>query len=162
MPWQNEMVKVLRYLINDLDFNEPPTYDDTRLEETILVSAQLTQADIDFANVYQIDVEAAFIYPDPTTPARDDGFINLVSVQAALLILSGELKDAALTSVKIEDGPSTIDFTDVVRNKKFLYNEMKDRLSKAKMQYRAGNSVAGQAILSPYTYDNLYASYSQY
>ena len=159
MPWQTEMGRVLRYLINDLD-PDNPTYDDDRLEETLVVGAQLLQGTVDYYyQLYIVDVESVSITPDPVSPIKEDGFVNLVCLQAALLILSGELKDASLRSIKVVDGPSQIDYTDVVRNKKLLYQEMKDTFNRAVYQYRAGNSIAGHAILTPYTYNNIPGSF---
>lgn len=163
MSWQNEMVRLVRYLVNDLD-NTSYTYDDTRLEETIVVSAQLLQTIVDYYyTTYQVDIESLTINPDPTTVnnnVKEDGFINLVSLQAALIILQGEMKAASLSSVKIIDGPSTIDYTDVLKNKKILYDDMKDKFNKAVYQYRAGNSIAGHAVLTPYTYNYLAGVYN--
>lgn len=159
MPWQTEMGRVLRYLVNDLD-PDNPVYDDDRIEETIVVGAQLLQGMVDYYyQLYVVDVQSVTISPDPVSPVKEDGFVNLVCIQAAILILGGELKAAALQSVKVVDGPSQIDFTDVVRNKKIIYTDMKDRFNKALYQYRAGNSIAGHAILTPYTYNNIPGSF---
>ena len=54
MSWQNEMVRIVRFLINDIDAS---SYTDERLEETILVAAQSVYASIDFPNTYTIDVD---------------------------------------------------------------------------------------------------------
>ena len=40
MSWQNEMVLIVRHLINDLD-DSNQSFSDERLEGTVLVSAQL-------------------------------------------------------------------------------------------------------------------------
>lgn len=163
MAWQNEMVRMLRYLITDID-DSNYTYTDDRLEQTIVVSAQLLQSMVDYYyTIYNIDVDTVSIDPDPTNVSngnvREDGFINLVCLQAALLILQGELKSASLSSIVVTDGPSTIDYRDVLKNKKILYDDMKDRFEKAVYQYRAGNSIAGHAVLTPYTYNYLAAIY---
>ena len=52
MAWQNEMVLVLRHIIDDLDPNNY-TFSDARLEETILASTYLIQVDMEFINNYQ-------------------------------------------------------------------------------------------------------------
>lgn len=154
MPWQNETVRILRYLINDLD-NSSYTYTDSRLEETILVGAQLASMEVDFETTYTIDVDACMLSPDPTdSSTRDNGFINLVCLKAAILVLSGELKTYALNSVRVSDGPSTIDFTDVVANKQLALKNAQEMYEQAKINYQAGGRV-GQAILGPYTNVNL-------
>lgn len=163
MPWQNEMVRSLRYLINDVD-DDDYTYTDDRLEQTIVVAAQLLQGTVDYYyQIYTVDVDTVSISPDPTNLAggvKENGFINLVNIQAALLILSGELKTSSLGALKVIDGPSTIDFTHVLVNKKILYDEMKDRFNRAILNYRVGNIAAGEAILTPYTFSYLPAMYN--
>ena len=42
MAWQNEIVRIVRHLISDIDTDDP-TYDNSRLEETVLVAAQLVR-----------------------------------------------------------------------------------------------------------------------
>ena len=65
MPWQNEMTIIVRHLVNDLD-STSYTFTDSRLEEAVLVSAQLSALEIDFENTYTIDVDAVSLSPDPT------------------------------------------------------------------------------------------------
>ena len=65
MSWQGQMSTIVRHLIDDLD----PTnykYSDHRVETAILVSAQLTTMNVDFANSYTINVESCTLSPDPT------------------------------------------------------------------------------------------------
>ncbi len=153
MRWQTEMGRIVRYLVNDID-TENPTYDDDRIEETIVVSAQLLQSNVDYYySTYTVNVQSVSITPDPMNPTssgvnKEDGFINLVSLQAAMLILAAEFKDSTSGSLKVVDGPSQIDMTTVAIQKRVLFEEMKDRFNKAVFQYRAGNSIAGKAILS--------------
>ena len=47
MAWQNEMSIIVRHLINDLD-SSSYTFTDSRVEESILVAAQLVLIEIDF------------------------------------------------------------------------------------------------------------------
>ena len=47
MAWQNEMVVVLRHIIDDLDSTNY-RFSDSRLEETILASTYILQADVEF------------------------------------------------------------------------------------------------------------------
>ena len=47
MAWQNEMTLIVRHLVNDLDSSDY-TFTDSRLEESILVSAQLSFLEVDF------------------------------------------------------------------------------------------------------------------
>ena len=151
MSWQNEMVRIVRYIINDLD-STSYTYTDDRLEETLLVSAQLVLKEIDFENTFTVDVDSLVLSPDPTTLAgKDDAFINLVSLKTACLILSSEVRTHSLNAVRISDGPSSIDMNGIVKGFVEIHKDLCGKYEQAKMDYKLGNSVAGQAILSPYS-----------
>ena len=91
MPWQNEMKVIVRHLVNDLDSSDY-TFTDSRLEEAVLVSAQLASLEIDFDNTYAIDVDSVSLSPDPTSGNKDDSFINLVCLKTAQMLLGSELK----------------------------------------------------------------------
>ena len=71
MPWQNEMTLIVRHLVNDLDSSNY-TFTDDRLEESVLVSAQLASLEIDFESTYTIDVDSLTLSPDPTTSSDKD------------------------------------------------------------------------------------------
>ena len=107
MAWQNEMVRILRHIINDLD-SSSYSFTDDRLEESILVSAQLVSTEIDFDKDYTIDVDALVLSPDPTASVKDDAFINLVVLKSACIILGSEVRSNALNSIALKDGPSSI------------------------------------------------------
>ena len=152
MSWQNEMVRIVRYLINDLDCDSP-TYSDSRLEETILIAGQLTLDEVNYEKDYTIDVDTLVLTPDPTASPKDNFFINIVSTKTACLILQGETKVATACGYVIKDGPSTIDMSNYVKGVMDLYKEMSNRYENIKLQYLAGNASAGQAVLGPYTVD---------
>lgn len=153
MAWQNEMVLILRVLINDIDAT---SYTDSRLEEIILTAAQLQYASIDFNNTYTIDVDTLSITPDPTTPgSKDDWFINIVCVRAACIILNSEAKTLAAQAYRIKDGPASIDVSSSYQAIKQLADDMCDKLAYMILDYKAGNSVAGHAVLTPYTQERI-------
>lgn len=149
MVWQTEMVRIVRHLINDVDAT---SYADDRLEETILVSAQLVLHEIDFDNTYTVDVDGLSLSPDPTGLAnKDNAFINIISLKSACVILSSEVRTHGLNAIKMSDGPSSIDMTGIAKNIASSSQDMCSRYEHAVMQYKAGGSVAGQAILGPYS-----------
>lgn len=153
MSWQNEMVRIVRFLINDIN---SITYADDRLEETLLVAAQLKSGAIDFNNTYTIDVDLLSLSPDPTlTTPKDNWFINIVCLYTASIILDSEAKTLAAQAYRIKDGSSTIETGDAYKATKELAVEMAQRVDQAIMQYKAGDSVGAQAILTPYTQDGL-------
>jgi len=157
MSWQGEITTIVRHLINDVD-PDNYTYSDDRIETTISVSAQLVSTEVDFENTYVIDVEQCTLTPDPTDPTtalasanKDDGFINLTALKAACIILGSEMKTYALTSVRITDGPSSIDTSSVAQQLKFMYEFACKRYEEYKFNYAAGSNAVGKAILSPYS-----------
>lgn len=149
MVWQNEIARIVRFLVNDLDAT---SYTDDRLEETILVSAQLLLDTMDFTNTYTVDVDTLVLSPDPTTLAtKDNFFINILALKTACIILGSEAKTLAAQSYRIKDGLSSIDISSAYQSIKQMHKEMVDKLDKIIFDYRAGNSLAGTSILSPYT-----------
>lgn len=157
MSWQGEMTTIVRYLVNDVDPSSY-TFSDDRIETTILVSAQLVLTEVDFENTYTVDVEQCYLSPDPTDPTtglatanKDDGFINLVSLKTACIVLGSEMKTHSLTSIRVSDGPSSVDSTSVAKNLQFLYEHACKKYEEYKFNYLAGTNSAGKAILSPYS-----------
>jgi hypothetical protein len=148
MAWQNEITNIVRNLINDPDGD---TYADSRVEQVILVAAQLLLNKVDFSNTYTIDVDLLSLSPDPTTVSpKDNDFINLVSIQAAVIFLKGEAKTLGAMSYKVTDGPSSIDVSAAYKAVQEQAKEMQDLLDWAILEFGTGNS-GGQAILTPYT-----------
>ena len=147
MTWQNEIVRIVRFLINDIDGS---SYTDARLEETVVVAAQLIYTAVDFEYTYTIDVDTININPDPTTKS-DENFINLVALKTACIILSSETRTRGLQSYKIVDGPSTIETMSAYHAMKALSDQMREDVQRAILQFQMGNSRAGAAILTPYT-----------
>ena len=150
MAWQNEMTVIVRHLVNDLNSSDY-TFTDDRLEEAILVSAQLSALEIDFENSYTIDVDSLTLTPDPTDSSnKDDSFINLVSLKTSQMLLSSELKTHSLNAISLRDGPSALDLRGIVTGLKILFDDINRRYEEAKTQYKL-DGVVGQAILGPYS-----------
>ena len=150
MAWQNEMTVIVRHLVNDLNSSDY-TFEDNRLEEAILVSAQLSALEIDFENSYTIDVDSLTLTPDPTDSSnKDDSFINLVSLKTSQMLLGSELKTHSLNAISLRDGPSALDLRGIVTGLKILFDDINKRYEEAKTQYKL-DGVVGQAILGPYS-----------
>ena len=157
MTWQNEMARILRYIINDIDAS---TYSDDRLEETLLIAAQLLFHNVEFDNTYTIDVDTLVLSPDPTTlSTKDNAFINLVIMKAACIILGSETKTLAAQAYRIKDGPSSIDIGPAYEATKQLQSEICTKLEQMIFEYRAGNSIVGHAIMTPYTQNGINTGY---
>jgi hypothetical protein len=153
MGWETEITRMVRFLISDLD---AVSYSDSRLEETILVAAQLLLNTIDFDRQYLVEVDCLSLSPDPTqTSPKDDFFINALVLKTTCIILGSEAKTLAAQSYRIKDGPSSIDIGASYQATKELYKNMCDKLDKMILDYKAGNSIAGHAIITPYTQEGV-------
>jgi hypothetical protein len=153
MAWTDDMPVIVRYLVNDVNSSDY-TYTNGRIKQTIVVAAQLVLNEIDFDKTYTVTVSTSGITPDPTAATKDDAFINLVSLKSACLIASSELRTKSLDAVRVSDGSSSIDAGGVLRGFEALSKSMCQRYEDAKIQYKAGNSVAGKAVLTPYESPN--------
>jgi len=151
MSWEGQMGTIVRYLIDDVDPNNY-TYSDHRIETTILVAAQLTQFNTSFADSYNINVENCTLDPDPTDPKNEDeAFINLVCLRTACIIIGSAIRSESGNAISIKDGPSAIDLRGVTQTLIVLYKDLCEKYENALIQYKAGNSIAGQGILGPYS-----------
>lgn len=163
--WQTEMVRLIRHLIDDLDAE--PTYSDDRLQELILVAAQLVNMDVDFDTTYTIDLDNLILSPDPTdrtAGTRDDAFINLVILKAACLIDNAEARTAAAQSITIRDGSSMIGLGGsggIAQSKLAIMKEGWCKHYAAAMDefVRSGTNTPGAIILGPYKVEGYYSSY---
>jgi hypothetical protein len=140
---------MVRHLINDLDQSKYK-YSDERIETSILVSAQLLSIETDFNTSYNVDIANGNLSPDPVD-LKDNAFINLSALKSACIIVGSELKTEASNAISIKDGPSAIDLRGVASTLAILYKDLSDKYAKLLLDYRAGNSIAGHAILGPYS-----------
>jgi len=151
MAWQNEMVLILRHIIDDLD---PTNYrfSDSRLEETILASTYILQTDVEFINAYQVNVDEGSLNPDPTlTSPKDDDFIALCSIQAGILLYRSMMKTYAFQSFSIQDGPSSLDTRNIVGNLNVIYKDLCEKFDHMVLMYKTGKYGFGKSILGPYS-----------
>lgn len=151
MSWQGQISTMVRHLISDVD----PTnykYSAKRLETTILVAAQLLTTETDLRQPYSINVERCELSPDPTdAETKDNDFVALVSLKCACIILGGEVRAESGNAISIKDGPSAIDLRGVSGTLNLLYKDLCLKYDQMLLDYRAGNSLAGHAILGPYS-----------
>jgi hypothetical protein len=150
MSWQGQMGTIVRYLIDDVD---PDNYEfsDNRIETSILVAGQLSQMQVDFAQEYDINVEDCTLSPDPTDSVEDKAFITLISLRSACIIVGSKIRSESGNAISIKDGPSAIDLRGVTATLATLYKELCAQHDQAELDYRAGNSIGGIAILGPYS-----------
>lgn len=149
MSWRSQIPLIVRYLINDVD-NTNYKYSDERIETSVLVASQLLTIETDFGSMYSIDIANGNLSPDPFD-TQDNAFINLSALKTACIIVGSELKTEASNAISIKDGPSAIDLRGVASTLSVLYKDLSDKYSKMLLDYRAGGSIVGQAVLGPYS-----------
>jgi hypothetical protein len=142
-----EIPIIVRTWINDLDSSDYK-YSDSRINQVICVAARFVQQDADFKTKYTIGLD--YISPNPAE-LEDFDFINLVGLKTACIILGSELKLEAGNSISIKDGPSSIDLRGVSSTIQVFRNDICSQYNNYILDYKAGNSSAGQAVLGPYS-----------
>lgn len=147
MSWKNDVTKIVRALINDLD---EVTYSDSRIEEVAIVSAYQVYTSISFDTTYTISLSTETISPDPTA-GSDYDFIALVALKAACNILRWEAKTQAASAISMTDGPSSISLKGVYDALKAEADHLCEKYEEAKTQFTMSGSVGGLAILGPYS-----------
>ena len=147
--WKVEMTSLLRYVINDTDASNRE-FTDERLCSLLVTSAQLTQGVVDFPRDYTIDIANSGISPDPIAGAKDNGFVNLVILKAACLLAAGEYRASTNKGIVIRDGPSSVDARGLVAGKKEMMESSCKKYDAAELEFRLGNSNAGEAIIGPH------------
>lgn len=151
MAWNDSMVLMLRLTIDDMDSTDYK-YEDDRLEQQLLLAAQLMQGgEITFPNTYTISVSEITLSPDPTV-VGDNVFINLVVLKAACLLEKTETRLAAEQGIDISDVGSRIALTGRAQNKIALLQKggFCEDYKKAKQEYLLGVMNPGLAVLSPF------------
>lgn len=147
MSWDIDTVETVRYLIGDIDV--PQKYTDDRLKTAATISSNFVAREISLANTYIIDISSKTITPDPSlTDPIDYGFLDMISLRTAILILQGEIKIYATSSIRVMDGPSSIDVAGIFSNTKKLIDDLNTTYYIAKNKYIMSSSGYGKSILS--------------
>lgn len=153
--WQNEMTIIIRHIIDDLDSTNYQFSDD-RIEEAILVAAQLIHNEMEFNIDYSIEVDNRKLTPDPTLTAvgasdKDDDFIALCCLRAGILFTGSQLKTYSLRAISLRDGPSSLDLRGVITGLKALHDDLTAKYEQVKLDYQTSKLGLGKVILSPYS-----------
>lgn len=153
--WKDEMVVMLRVLINDL--SDTPTYSDKRLQQLLVVAARYVLQDMDFDVSYTVNISVPDISPDPTSSDdRDEAFTNFVVLKAACLSDQSLFRTKALMEgVTAKCGPATLSVVGHLPGFKQLltvgpcaaYDEFK-------RQYYLGEARGVRAVMSPFIGNN--------
>ncbi len=159
MAWQDEMIPMLRIIIND--FSETPDYNDGQLTQVLTVAAKYVSQEISTTNTYVITMGCT-IAPDPTE-LGDDAFVNFVVLKAACLIDQGKLRTAAMSAgIKAVCGHATLDTMGQLSGFKDIINmtacEMYEQL-KQDWNFGGGMFNVCRFVLGPYGSENLACGY---
>ena len=150
--WEVECTEILRVLISDL--SDSPTYTDERIERVLMAAALQLINEVSFPTTYTIDILELTISPDPSAATtRDNAFINLLCLKAAVILLNSEARIYSMNSLKITDGPSSIDTTARYSFVKDAAKVLDNQYQQTKVLHQSGQ--AGAAILTPYTNPNI-------
>lgn len=150
MSWDTEVIEIVRFYIGDVD--APQKYSDARIKKAAIIASTILIQEIPFTNNYVIDIAAETITPDPTTTnPKDTDFINLLALKTSCLIINGELKMYATSSMRVTDGPSSIDLGSIFSNLQKLNDNMCKMYDKNKNMYIIGQSGYGKVVLTPTT-----------
>lgn len=144
--WKTEMTTLLRYMINDVD-ETSREFTDERLCSLLVSSAHMTLGVVDFPSSYTVDIPNSGISP---TPTNDKSFVNLVVLKAACLLAAGEYRTSTNQAIVVRDGPSSVDPRAMVAAKREMMASTCDKYEQAELEYRLGNSNAGEAIIGPH------------
>lgn len=156
MAWTDIMIPMVRYLIGDIDPTEQD-YDDTRLQELVVITSQLIKLEIGFPTTYTLDFTSFDISPDPTSPTMDDDFVTLVSLKAAIVLVVGEAKKASAQAIFAKDGASSIDSRNINPTKLATAEALSKTYNQAKLLYQTTGSTGniGQMIITPFRLNSL-------
>ena len=158
MPWQTDLVLMLRSIIGDLDKSK---FADERLKQILVVGAYNVVKDADFSNTYTVDVTKVSVSPDPITE-NDTDFNILTVYKSACILLGSEVKTEAANAISIKDGPSSIDLRGVAQNLIMLYNDLCKKYDDLLRTYQYNNTLVGQAVLGPYSPGSMIAGSDGY
>lgn len=162
MAWSDNMISILRILINDFDCDSL-TYSDTQLKKVLVVSAQYIQQELSFDTTYTLTINPPSISPDPTaTATKDDEFTNFVVLKSACQIDEWTFRTkATLEGIRARIGsPIELAISGNLEGFKLLLEKGPCKtLEQLKREWKFGNSNNIKAILSPFSSNNFNLSY---
>ena len=152
MPWQMDMILMLRSVLGDLDETK---YTDERLKQVLMVGAYNVRNDATFPNAYTVNVGQVSISPDPVDQSDTD-FVILTVYKTACILIGSEVKTESANAISIKDGPSAIDLRGVSGSLNVLYKDIcakyEDLLNTYRWERGSGDGKPlGTAILGPYS-----------
>lgn len=110
MSWDTTLVSIVRSLINDM--GATPVYDDSRIEQAILVGGLLASQDFPFSTTYIFDFSTPALTPDPTLPETlDTVAMALFGLKAACTLNLNSYQNSISTGIRVKSGDESVDTT---------------------------------------------------
>lgn len=149
MAWNNEIISIVRVLINDM--TSPYSYSDERLLQTIVVAAKYVQFDVVLDHSYEINITSPSISPDPTID-NDSIFISLVSLKTACIIDQSNFRTkAAMEGIRAALGPAQLSLSGSLSGWKEIIEHGPCALYDGLVEHwDVSNATAIAAVLSPF------------
>ncbi len=155
MAWQDIMVQMVRYLINDTAV--PYRYNDDSISMSIVVGGVIATREFPFTTTYNFDFSIPDIIPDPTLSATyDPDAIALFTLKSACMNSLNDYQSAIGAGIKVKDGDTEVDttggfkgYSDLLKNGPCAaYKDLVKSIGTLK------GMNAGKAVLSPYSSGN--------
>lgn len=144
------IILLIRSLIYDLESLE---YSDEDLEKVACAAGLIILNEISFGDiVYTIDILNSSISPEP-----DNTFSIFCAYKSAILLIQSEIRKFSSKSVKITDGPSSIDLTNKAKDLKGLLDSLLSQYDKMKLDYAV--SISTGSVFAVSTPTTAYLSY---
>lgn len=150
MPWQTELVEIVRVMADDMD---EVKYTDQTLTRVIIVAAFQVLQEVSFTQEFSVDIGTSEIDPDPTESASaDDSFSNLICLKAMCILDRGAAGKAAGQAIIAKENSSYFDLRDIALHRiKLLEKGWCKEYSDQKIAYEIGqSSIAGAAVMTPF------------
>jgi hypothetical protein len=155
MSWQNEMILVVRTLIDDL--GPVYKYTDLRIKQSIIVAAKYVQFDVVIEPEFIIDVVNMTITPDPTLDEINNQiFISLTCLKAACLIDQSNYRNkVGVEGIRAALGPASLQVTGSLAGWKAILDHGACAAYAAFTEHwDVANATAIRAIFSPFIGNN--------
>lgn len=154
MSWDTELVTYVRFIINDID---EEIWTNGQIQKFIGIAAVMVGSDLSQWGVptFSYDSSNNTLIPDPTDDEYSDIIGILISVRAACIIATSEMKKtAAQSGFVVVDDKSKIETKGLLESAKTAADQYCSDYTKALKAFEKSNSFSGakhaRAILTPY------------
>lgn len=150
MAWDEDMVTMLRGTIQDYATDtDAAKYTDARLTELILIASQNVLTQAKFKNEYVVSLSNGTLRPDPTSSTtKDNSFINLVTMKAAAMLATAEIREYTAQGISIRDGSSAISLQRSAAGMKLMQDMYNKAYEDGLYEFQTTGTTGGTVVLS--------------